>query len=88
MTINDYLYLLLYYSFYVLRIYFYIMIVTIILSWTPIANSKFYLILQKICAPYLNIFRGWIVVGNMDFTPMLGLILYQILLSIISRAIF
>ncbi|MDT8337005.1 MAG: YggT family protein, partial [Candidatus Izemoplasmatales bacterium] len=71
----------------VLLAYFYIMIVYILLSWTPIRNSQFYRILGKIVDPYLGIFRGWIVISNIDFTPMLGLLLYQFILSIIARAI-
>ncbi|MDD3129215.1 MAG: YggT family protein [Candidatus Izemoplasmatales bacterium] len=74
-------------AYYVLYVYLYIMIVYILLSWTSIRNSKFYRILGKIVDPYLSIFRGWIVFSNIDFTPMLGLLLYQFVLSIISRAI-
>ncbi len=83
----DFIYYLLKYSYQVLTVYFYIMIATIILSWTPIRNSKIYLILEKITSPYLKIFRGWIVIGMVDFTPMLGLIIFQVLLTIMGRAI-
>lgn len=75
------------YAYYVLLVYFYVMIVYILLSWTPIRNSRFYTLLGKICDPYLGIFRGWIVISNIDFTPMLGLLLYQFILSVIARAI-
>jgi uncharacterized protein YggT (Ycf19 family) len=63
------------------------MIVYVLLSWTPLRNSRFYYILGKIVDPYLGIFRGWLVFSNIDFTPMLGLILYQVLLGVIARAI-
>jgi uncharacterized protein YggT (Ycf19 family) len=63
------------------------MIVYVLLSWTPLRNSRFYYILSKIVDPYLGIFRGWLVFSNIDFTPMLGLILYQVLLGVIARAI-
>lgn len=77
----------LYYAYIFLRIYFYIMIVYIILSWTPLVNSRFYSILEKIVNPYLGIFRGWFVFSGMDFTPMIGLILYQFLLMLIERVL-
>lgn len=75
------------YAYYVLLTYFYIMIVYVLLSWTPLRNSCFYDILSKIVNPYLGIFRGWLVFSNIDFTPMLGLILYQVILGVIARAI-
>ncbi|MFP4478157.1 MAG: YggT family protein [Candidatus Izemoplasmatales bacterium] len=78
----------LYYTYLFLRIYFYIMIVYIILSWTPLVNSKFYLILRIIVEPYLGIFRGWFILGSMDFTPIIGLLLYRFLLTMIERVLF
>ncbi|MDY0024004.1 MAG: YggT family protein [Candidatus Izemoplasmatales bacterium] len=71
----------------VLQAYFFIMIIYILLSWTPLRNSRFYRILGVIVYPYLGIFRGWIVISNIDFTPMLGLIIYQFILSIVGGAI-
>ncbi len=76
------------YAYYVLTAYFYIMIIYVLLSWTPIRDSRFYQILRKVVDPYLGFFRGWLVLSNIDFTPMLGLILYQLLLSVIQRAIY
>ncbi len=87
LALNDELYYILYYSFQVLRVYFYIMIVTIILSWTPLRNTGFYTIMDKISSVYLRPFRGWLVIGQLDLTPMFGLIIFQIILSFISRAI-
>ena len=80
----EYLYPFLFYGYQVLRIYFYIIMITVILSWTPIVNSKFYHILLKITAPFMNLFRGWIIISNMDFTPILGFILLQALLNYIG----
>jgi len=74
-------------AYYALLVYFYIMIIYILLSWTSIRNTRFYYFLEKIVNPYLGIFRGWIVISNIDFTPMLGLLLYQFILSVIFRAI-
>lgn len=80
----EFLYLILYYGYHVLRIYFYIILITAILSWTPLVNSKFYHLMYRISAPFMNMFRGWIVISNMDFTPIIGFILYQILLNFIA----
>ena len=83
----DYLYLILYYGYLVLYFYYFLMIVQILLSWTPLVGSKFYHLLEKITGPYLNMFRGWIVIGQMDFTPMFGIILFQVLLSFIGSVL-
>jgi len=60
------------------------MIVYIILSWTPLVNSKFYEFLDSIVHPYLGMFRGWLIVGPLDLTPMLGLLMYQFLLRFLG----
>ncbi|MFA7560636.1 MAG: YggT family protein [Candidatus Izemoplasmatales bacterium] len=78
----------LYYAYLVLTAYFYIMIAYILLGWIPsVRSSRFYYYLSRIVDPYLGIFRGWFVFGGLDFTPMVGLLLYQFILSIISRAL-
>lgn len=78
----------LYYAYLVLTAYFYIMILYILLGWVPsIRSSRFYYYLSRIVDPYLGIFRGWLVFGGLDFTPMVGLLLYQFILSIIYRAL-
>jgi len=83
----DFVYYLLKYSFYVLTVYFYLMVVTIILSWTPLRETRFYGILDKVTSPYLNVFRGWFVLGRIDITPMVGLFLFQFILQMVSRAL-
>jgi len=72
----------------VLRVYMYIMFVYILLSWTPLINSKFYGYLRRICDPYLNIFRGKLIISNMDFGGLFGLILLQVLLYFIANTIY
>jgi len=81
------MYTFLLYAYYLLSIYFYIMIIYVILSWTPLVNSKFYGYLRQIVDPYLGMFRGWLVFGQIDFTPMFGLILFQFLLRFIGTAL-
>lgn len=62
----------------VLNVYFYMMVAYILLSWVPsIRESKFYYYLHLIVNPYMRLFRGIVVFGNFDFTPILGFLLYQ-----------
>lgn len=63
----------------ILRIYMYIMFVYVLLSWTPLVNSRFYDYLRYICEPYLGIFRNKLIVGNMDFGGLIGLLLLNLL---------
>ncbi len=83
----EILYHILYYAFWILQVYLYTMILTLILSWTPLRTSSFYRFLDRLTAPYLDIFRGWFVIGRVDFTPMVGLLLYEFILSMILRAL-
>jgi len=73
--------ILAYYIFTFLNLYYYVLIFYIIMSWVPaIRDSSFYKLLGMLCDPFFRIFRGWIVIGSIDFTPMVGLILYSSLL--------
>lgn len=82
------LYYLLYITVWILRIYFYILIAYVLLSWFPeFRQSKFYYIIYRIANPYMSIFRGLLVFGQMDFTPILGFILYQWGLSNLETAL-
>ncbi|MDD3864873.1 MAG: YggT family protein [Candidatus Izemoplasmatales bacterium] len=78
---------ILYYGYYVLYVYFFIIIVQVLLSWTPIVKTRFYEFLTKITNPYMSLFRHWLVIGNIDFTPMIGLILFQVILAFIARVL-
>ncbi len=63
----------------ILTVYFYLLIGYILLSWVPeIRESRFYYYLHVICNPYMRIFRGLLVFGGMDFTPILGFMFYRI----------
>ncbi|MBN2504078.1 MAG: YggT family protein [Bacilli bacterium] len=84
---DEAFYYILYYSYYILQVYFYVIIATIILSWTPLRTSGFYQLLDRVTSPYLNVFRGWLVIGMIDLTPMIGLFLYQFILTMIGRAL-
>ena len=69
---------LLSFLYYILQIYFYILIGYVLLSWVPeLRESKFYYYLHLIANPYMRLFRGFLVFGGMDFTPILGFLLYN-----------
>ncbi|MCF7923841.1 MAG: YggT family protein [Candidatus Izimaplasma sp.] len=80
----DRLLLIIYYFLYM---YYFVMIAYIILSWTPLVNSRFYQILRSIVNPYLGVFRGWFVFSGMDFTPMVGLLIYWFILRLVGSAV-
>ncbi|MGI6392543.1 MAG: YggT family protein [Candidatus Izemoplasmatales bacterium] len=84
----EYLVIILQYSYWALSAYYYLMIFTIILSWTPIRNTWFYDFIDKITSLYLRYFRGWVVIrGTFDLSPLIGLLLFQLLLSFIASAL-
>ena len=62
----------------VLEVYFFILIAYILLSWFPtIRESRFYYYLHRIADPYMRFFRGFLVIGSMDFTPIVGFLIYR-----------
>lgn len=68
--------------FYFLQIYYYTIIAAILLGWIPeITKTGFYAFLRRVTDPYLRIFRGLLVIGMVDLTPILGLLLYQFVMN-------
>lgn len=65
-----------------LYLYMYIIIAFIFMGWIPdLRKSKFYEVVRIITEPFFRIFRGIIVFNGLDFTPMVGIILYQFFLE-------
>jgi len=82
----DILYYVLVALYYILLGYFYFMIANIILSWIPgIHETKFYQVMNRITNFYMGRFKGLIVIGMMDFTPILGFLIYQLGLQGLAR---
>ena len=72
--------------YYILEVYFYLLIAYILLGWIDSAReSRIYNEIGKLTEPFLKIFSGWIVIGNIDFTPMIGLTIYQIILNLLFQ---
>ena len=74
--------------YYALRVYYWILIASILLSWIPdLKRSSLGRFIDRLANPYMRIFRGLLVFGMMDFTPILGFILYQIGLNYFAQMI-
>lgn len=84
MILNRFLIIL----WWILRIYFSIMIIGIILTWFP--NSFEYKIprlIRKMSDWYLSKFSGIVVIGRLDFTTIIGLLLYEGVLDLLILTI-
>ena len=61
----------------VLQYYYYILVASVLLSWIPdLKKSTVGRFIDRLADPYMRIFRGWIVIGVMDFTPIIGFMFY------------
>ena len=60
-----------------LQYYYYILVASVLLSWIPdLKRSTVGQFIDKLADPYMRIFRGWVVIGVMDFTPIIGFMFY------------
>ena len=76
------------YIYYILEIYLYYMIFVTLLSWIPgVFNTSWYYKLRKISDFYMGRFRGWIVIGNIDFTTLIGFLIYEFALQMYASYI-
>lgn len=69
-----------------LQIYSALLIIRILLSWFPNVNwyDPPFSILGQLTDPYLNIFRSIVPpLGGMDFSPILALLLIQVVQSVL-----
>jgi YggT family protein len=58
------------------------------MSWVPeIKHTKIGQLIDRIANPFMRIFRGIIVIGMFDLTPMLGLFLYQLGLTYLGQMV-
>ncbi len=70
-----------------LQIYSVLLFIRILLSWFPNVNwyDPPFSILSQLTDPYLNIFRSFIPpLGGIDFSPMLAIILLQVVSSLLT----
>ncbi len=74
--------------YWLLKVYYWILIAFVLGSWIPeLRNSKIYQLIYKLADPYMRLFRGYFVIGMMDFTPILGFLLYQFGLGYLAQMI-
>lgn len=68
----------------ILRAYQGVMLLSIFISWIPgMSDTKIGIFINRISDWYLGYFRGFLVFGGIDFTPMIGLIIYEFLIQLI-----
>lgn len=68
----------------ILRAYQGIMVLSIFMSWIPGArSSKFGILVGRTSNWYLGYFSNILIFGGIDFTPMLGIMLYEYLLTLL-----
>ena len=59
-----------------------IIFISILISWIPSAfNTKLGMSIYNVSNWYMKPFRGWIELGIFDFTPIIGIAIYQFLLQ-------
>lgn len=70
-------------------IYTFLLLVRIILTWFPTIDwyNQPWATLSQLTDPYLNIFRSFIPpLGGIDFSPMLAILLLQVVGQMLSSA--
>lgn len=72
-------------GFYILlNVYYYVLLAGIIMSWIPGAqNNKFCRVVRAIGDAYLGPFHGLLVVGFLDFTPIIGFAIYHFIVYVV-----
>ncbi len=71
----------------VLYVYYLLMIIVLLLGWTPLINTGIYRFLDRVTGVYLDHFSGKLVYRAVDFTPMVGIVLFRLVLYVIERAL-
>lgn len=72
----------------ILQVYFYILIGSILLSWLPeLRETQIGRFIHALANPYMRVFRGLLVFGMFDFTPIIGFIIYQVGMNYLAQMI-
>lgn len=74
-----------------LSIYLVLLLIRVLLSWFPNVNwlSPPFSILSQLTDPYLNVFRSIVPpLGGIDFSPIIGFLLLQFLVSLLGGGLF
>ena len=74
--------------YWLLKIYYWILIAYVLGSWLPeLRRTRIYEYIHRLANPYMRIFRGLLVFGMMDFTPIIGFLLYSFGLDFLGQMI-
>lgn len=69
-------------------VYYLVIILDIVVSWTPLRRSAFYGFLERVTSPYTRLFEGKLIVGGFfDLGQLLGVILYQVILAFVGSVL-
>lgn len=72
--------------YYLMLAYSSFMFISIIMSWIPpLYNTKIFAFFKKGTDFYLKPFRGWLVIGFLDLTPIIGFAIYSFGISCITQ---
>ena len=72
-----------------LWVYHLILFISIILTWIPSAlNTKVGSVMYEMSNWLLRPFRGWLVIGFLDLTPIIGILGLQFVMRIFEQIIF
>ena len=65
------------------------MTISIIMSWIPpLYDTKVFRFFRRGTDFYLRPFRGWLVIGFLDLTPIIGIFILQFIMRIFEQIIF
>ena len=71
-----------------MRVYYFILIIGILISWIPNFNNYLVLrVLRKASDCYMRPFRGILVIGFLDLSPIFGFLLYNYIYYVVSGLI-
>ncbi|MDD3107238.1 MAG: YggT family protein [Bacilli bacterium] len=63
--------------YYVFQAYGLLLLLSVILSWFGSESNRFIRLIRRAGDWYLGLFRGFIVIGPLDLSTILGFIVYQ-----------
>lgn len=70
--------------FILLNLYNYILLGGIILSWFPgLMRFRFFRFIRTMSDWYMGPFQGFVVLGPLDFTPVIGFLIYDAIVTAI-----
>jgi uncharacterized protein YggT (Ycf19 family) len=63
--------------YYLLQFYGLILYLSIIMSWVGVVDNRFVSFIRTAADWYLGAFRGFIVIGPLDLSPIIAIMMFQ-----------